>query len=84
MVSFFRNEIEKNYRINTTDSLVVFRFDRLYTLFLGEDFFRLRPLNNEGLEGAEITSIASFGDTVYVTTLSGVYQRGIDVFYEDF
>lgn len=66
------------------DSLVVFRFDRLYTLFLGEDFFRLRLLNNEGLEGAEITSIASFGDTVYVTTLSGVYQRGLDVFYEDF
>lgn len=65
------------------DSLIVYRFDRLYTLFLGEDSYRLRQLNNEGLERAKITSVASFGNTVYVTTLTGVYQRDLDLFYED-
>lgn len=65
------------------DSLIAFRGDNMYTLTLGEGFYRLRPLNNEGLESTRITSLASFNDTVYVTTLSGVYQRSLDDFYED-
>ncbi len=65
------------------DSLIAFRNDNIYTLRLGEDFYQLRPLNNEGLESTGITSISTFRDTVYVTTYSGVYQRSLADFYED-
>ena len=41
---------------------------------------QIRELNNEGLSGHEITSIAVLEDKVFVTTLSGVFEKALEDF----
>jgi hypothetical protein len=38
-------------------------------------------LDNEGLEGNEITSVNKFGETVWVTTLSGMFKKDVKDFF---
>lgn len=56
------------------DSTVVYaREDSLYRVDTGSG--DLEPLNNKGLEGNQITSLALFTDKVYVGTLTGLFTK---------
>ena len=57
--------------VDTT--LLYARKDSLYQVDLGSG--GLKPLNNDGLSGHQITSVAGFTDQVYVATLTGLFQK---------
>ena len=47
----------------------------------GETIISIRELDNEGLEGNEITSISYFDNEYYVTTFSGVFSKSEENFF---
>lgn len=56
------------------DSVLIYaREDSLYQIMpqTGD----LEPLNNNGLEGHQITAVASFADSIYVGTLTGLFTK---------
>ena len=57
-----------------TTSLFSLRWDNLT--------YKLRPLKTDGLNGGAISGLAQLGDTVYLSTTSGLYRRPLSKFFE--
>lgn len=57
-----------------TTSLFTLRWDQLT--------YTLRPLKTDGLSGGAISGLALLGDTVYLSTTSGLYRRPLNKFFE--
>ncbi len=56
---------------------------QLFLFELENDEIRITELDNEGLFGHEITSVDIFNGKVYVATLSGVFAKDLDDFWEE-
>lgn len=67
---------------NVGDSLVGYSRDGLFTFKLDGINYSLRPLDNDVVKGNEITSITEFQDSVYVTTMSGVFVKSKRYFFD--
>ncbi|MBI3234037.1 MAG: hypothetical protein HYZ42_08345 [Bacteroidetes bacterium] len=63
------------------DSLVEFHTDKLYTVSINLSGYSLRELDNDGLEGNQITSVSEFMDSIYVSTTTGVFIRPKSSFF---
>lgn len=59
-------------------ALVYARRDSLYQFF--PQTGALQPLDNLGLDGHQITAVASFADSVYVGTLTGLFTKSHHAF----
>lgn len=59
---------------------VLSSMDRLYSLDTSN--FVLQPLSNTGLAGNTITGVVQSKDTVYVSTLSGVFTKPVSRFFD--
>lgn len=55
---------------------------QIFLFELGSDELQITELNNEGLFGHEITSVDTFNEKVYVSTLSGVFVKDLEDFWE--
>jgi hypothetical protein len=72
------------------DSIIATTQSDLYTVNLsGNKYavkqlnkYAVKQLNNDGLETNEITSLSLFGDSVYVSTYSGVFVKHKNQFFE--
>lgn len=63
------------------DRVVAYRFAQLWEVVLENDELSFTELDNDGLDGLSITSVNLFGDQVYVTSLSGVYNKSLAEFF---
>ena len=63
------------------DRVVAYRFAQLWEVTLENDILNFTELDNDGLDGLSITSANLFGDQIYVTTLSGVYNKSLAEFF---
>jgi hypothetical protein len=64
------------------DSVVASINSDIFTINLSKDRIKINDLNNEGLEGNEITSISEFNDSIYVSTYSGVFLKNKADFFK--
>ena len=62
--------------------LIGYYFNQLFALEITETEIKVTELEQEGLEGHEITSVVGFNEKVYVTTLTGVFHRPMADFFE--
>jgi len=69
-----------NYHALSNGLLIATYNDQMFKVELSEKELKLIELDNSGLDGNKITSIARFRDKIYLTTLSGVFYRGEDKF----
>lgn len=56
---------------------------QLFVLELESDIIQITELNNDGLFGHKITSVDTFNGKVYVATLSGVFVKDLEDFWEE-
>lgn len=56
---------------------------QIFLFELDGDDLQITELNNDGLFGHEITSVDAFNGTVYVATLSGVFVKNLEDFWEE-
>ncbi|MCL7989367.1 hypothetical protein M8998_15555 [Sphingobacterium sp. lm-10] len=64
------------------DQLVGYRYGQIWKFNFHDSGYEVEELVNEGLTGNLITSLNEFDDKVYVTTLSGVYHKPKEQFFE--
>jgi len=57
-----------------------FSNDMIYRMTISQNDVRLTELNNLGLEGNLITDVVNFEESVYVTTLSGLFVKPLSSF----
>ncbi|MGD1840613.1 MAG: hypothetical protein ACFB0B_06915 [Thermonemataceae bacterium] len=57
--------------------------DQIFLFTLMDDVLSFKELVNEGLEGNQITSVATLNGKVYVTSLSGVFVKPIEDFFTE-
>ncbi|MBC6697626.1 hypothetical protein [Hymenobacter sp. BT190] len=55
----------------------------LYTLRWQGNTPRVRELKNDGLNRTDFTDLAQLGDTVYLSTTSGLFKRPLSSFFEN-
>jgi hypothetical protein len=63
------------------DKIIGYRYGQLWELQINDTELIVQELDNDGLEGISITSVSSFDKKVYLSTLSGVYYKSIDEFF---
>ncbi|MBG8552525.1 hypothetical protein [Hymenobacter guriensis] len=56
--------------------------NQLFTLRWNNFSYKLRALENDGLERVDISNLAVLGDTVYVGTNGGLFKRPLSAFFE--
>jgi len=54
----------------------------LFTLNFNGPEWKVRFLKNEGIEGQLITSVLDYRDTVYISTLGGLFSKSLESFFE--
>jgi len=81
----------KSYKIPTIwnirltkldDEIIGYLDDKLYKFEINEDGLEIFELDNDGLEGKSITSLSKFNDKIYATSLSAVFYRSANDFFE--
>lgn len=83
---------DKGYEINPdlkllnytkiNNKLIGYRFGQLWELSIDDNELIVNELDNDGLDGVSITSVNKFDNKVYLSSLSGVYYKSIDDFFE--
>jgi hypothetical protein len=53
----------------------------LFTLHLTDSQWRARYLDDKGLEGYYLTSIVEFNDSIYISSLDGIFTKSLQDFY---
>lgn len=71
-----------NNFVSVQDSFVMFRNEGLYTFSYNNSSWKLRELENDGLQGKVITGISILGNEVYVSTMQGLYKRKLSDFFQ--
>ncbi len=64
------------------DQLVGYRYGQVWKFDFNDSGYEVEELVNTGLVGNLITSLNEFDGKVYVTTLSGVYYKPLEQFFE--
>jgi hypothetical protein len=64
------------------DRIIVFHNDYIGELAFTDNGFIINEIQNDGLESNEITSLIEYNDKIYATTLSGLFYRDKDKFFE--
>ncbi|MFD2599927.1 hypothetical protein ACFSQ3_13295 [Sphingobacterium corticis] len=64
------------------DQLVGYRYGQIWKFDFNESGYEAEELVNDGLVGNLITSLNEFDGKIYITTLSGVYHKPIEQFFE--
>jgi hypothetical protein len=54
----------------------------LFTLKFNDANWQARFLENEGIEGQMITCILDYKDSVYISTLGGLFSKSLESFFE--
>jgi len=65
------------------DKIIAYRYSQIWEISISETEINARELDNDGLDGKSITSVSKFDNKVYLTTLSGVYYKSFDNFFDD-
>lgn len=83
-----RYEISSNISMLTnitkvSGRIVGYRYAQVFEFNPGVSELEIRELDNDGLDGKLITSISAFQDSVYVTSLAGVFYKSLDEFFVD-
>ena len=64
------------------DKIAIHRFGQISQIEFTLSGYHLKPLDNKNLNYKQITSISEFNGNVYATTLSGVYTKKMEDFFE--
>ena len=62
---------------------IAFRFSQIWIVEETAEGFNITELDNEGLFGHQINSIAVFNGKVYLSTFSGVFSKDLEDFFEE-
>ena len=72
---------------NIQDSIIATLNSTLYAINFNDTGskldYNIRELENGNLKGNKIYSLVNFGDSVYASTVSGVFVRHVDEFFDD-
>lgn len=60
--------------------VIGFRYGQIWHFDISGNQLSIKELENDGLDGHHITSMAAYRNTVYVSTLSGVYKKSLTKF----
>ena len=72
-----------NIRLTKLDNKIIgYLDDKLYKFEINEGGLEIFELDNDGLEGKSITSLSKFNDKIYATSLSGVYYKSANDFFD--
>lgn len=63
------------------DRIIGYRYGQLWEFLINDTEITSRELDNDGLEGKSITSVSKFNGKVYLSTMSGVFYKSIDKFF---
>lgn len=64
------------------DKIVGYRYSQLWEITFSENDVVVRELDNYGIDGVSITSLSVFDNIVYLSTMSGVFYKPVDNFFE--
>ena len=64
------------------DKIVGYRYSQLWEITFSENDVVVRELDNYGIDGVSITSLSVFDNNVYLSTMSGVFYKPVDNFFE--
>lgn len=64
------------------DKIVGYRYSQLWEITFNENDLIVRELDNYGIDGVSITSLSVFDNNVYLSTMSGVFYKPVDDFFE--
>lgn len=64
------------------DKIIAYRYGQLWEIIINETGVEAKELDNDGLDGVSITSVSKFDGKVYLSTLSGVYYKLADDFFD--
>jgi len=67
--------------IQAEGSIIAFRNSQLFRITLNDSVDTIEELENDGLDGHEITSISCYRNEMYVTTFSGVFSKPAQEFF---
>ncbi len=68
--------------VSIDDRIIAFINGQIWECDFGENEIVLKELDNDGLEGNKITSISKFENQIYVTSLSGVFNKSATKFFQ--
>ena len=68
---------------NVADKWIGFYNSQLFEIDVTETELVVKELDNDGLDGHRIMDVAAFQDEVYIATLSGMFTRPLDSFFEE-
>lgn len=78
--------IDRNFSflkyVPIADQLIGFNNSQLFLIEEAAGGFDITELDNEGLDGNEINSLALFNGRVYASTFSGVFSKAVEDFFE--
>lgn len=64
------------------NKIIGYRYGQLWDISVSETELIAKELDNDGLDGISITSVSKFDGKVYLSTLSGVYYKLADEFFD--
>lgn len=64
------------------NKIIAYRYGQLWEISINEKELISKELDNDGLDGISITSVSKFDGKVYLSTLSGVYYKLTDDFFD--
>ncbi|MGD9994776.1 MAG: hypothetical protein AB7S69_15870 [Salinivirgaceae bacterium] len=64
------------------DKIIAYRYGQLWEIVINKTEVEAKELDNDGLDGISITSVSKFDGKVYLSTLSGVYYKMTEDFFE--
>jgi hypothetical protein len=64
------------------NKIIGYRYGQLWDISVSETELIAKELDNDGLDGISITSVSKFDDKVYLSTLSGVFYKIADEFFD--
>lgn len=64
------------------NKIIGYRYGQLWEISVSDTGIIAKELDNDGLNGVSITSVSKFDEKVYLSTLSGVYYKLEDDFFD--
>lgn len=63
------------------NKIIGYRYNQLWNIVITDSEISAQELDNNGLDGISITSVSNFDKKAYISSLSGVYFKPLDDFF---
>lgn len=79
-ISDFPRSVDARFKV-VNERLYMYGLSSIFHLKFTDDFYQAEPIDVTGLERRKITDIDVFNDTVYISTINGLFMKSVEKFH---